>query len=288
MYPVKSSAARSTLEEMLDSIRTGDEEQGDMPPALPQRPTSRARLPSSVRARKHLGAAMDSLTLPSKGPTVLLKENVPVDSPIANLVLPRGPSAVPPETLNKLQVSYSRPLDNSSTTDSSSRFTQESCRTENGNDMYTLNNRSELTLQNAGSQSMVPGIANGPEARVCMEGSTEQHSRDPRDVSEAIGSGLATAVPTLELENSSFSFASQQGPALHTPVEETPAPVVTPLTTGKKWKDDGTLRLKKVSFVQVFLLCVYSRVANFCWNVNCPVILESKREGTSKPAGQYQ
>ncbi|XP_077254052.1 myosin-2-like isoform X2 [Tasmannia lanceolata] len=45
-----SSLARSSLEEMLDSIRRRDERPKDVPPALPVRPTSRARLPSSRRS----------------------------------------------------------------------------------------------------------------------------------------------------------------------------------------------------------------------------------------------
>lgn len=48
-----NSMARSSLEEMLDSLRRRDENEKpkDMPPALPARPklTSRARLPSSKR-----------------------------------------------------------------------------------------------------------------------------------------------------------------------------------------------------------------------------------------------
>ncbi|KAL2633393.1 hypothetical protein R1flu_004872 [Riccia fluitans] len=50
---------RSTLEEMLESIKKTDEKQRDMPPALPQRPTSRGRLPSSVRGRKSASSSSD-------------------------------------------------------------------------------------------------------------------------------------------------------------------------------------------------------------------------------------
>ncbi|KOM42888.1 hypothetical protein LR48_Vigan05g049200 [Vigna angularis] len=47
------SLARSSLEEMLDSLRRRDEEEEkkkDAPPALPPRPTSRARLPPARRS----------------------------------------------------------------------------------------------------------------------------------------------------------------------------------------------------------------------------------------------
>ncbi|WOL12977.1 myosin-2-like [Canna indica] len=42
--------ARSTLEIMLDALRQRDERPQDLPPALPVRPTSRGRLPSSRRS----------------------------------------------------------------------------------------------------------------------------------------------------------------------------------------------------------------------------------------------
>ncbi|KAA8523831.1 hypothetical protein F0562_010254 [Nyssa sinensis] len=47
-----SSIARSSLEEMLDSLRRRDENDKpkDLPPALPARPTSKARLPSAKRS----------------------------------------------------------------------------------------------------------------------------------------------------------------------------------------------------------------------------------------------
>lgn len=52
MLSVSSSTmARSSLEEMLDSLRKRDEKPKDMPPALPARPTSRSmRLPSTRRS----------------------------------------------------------------------------------------------------------------------------------------------------------------------------------------------------------------------------------------------
>ncbi|KAI3869343.1 hypothetical protein MKX03_014521 [Papaver bracteatum] len=45
-----ASTARSSLEEMLDSLRKRDEKPKDTPPALPVRPTSKARLPSARRS----------------------------------------------------------------------------------------------------------------------------------------------------------------------------------------------------------------------------------------------
>lgn len=52
MISPTSMMARSSLEEMLDSLRRKDEcdKPKDLPPALPARPTSRARLPSARRS----------------------------------------------------------------------------------------------------------------------------------------------------------------------------------------------------------------------------------------------
>ncbi|CAK9264759.1 unnamed protein product [Sphagnum jensenii] len=79
------SPVRSTLEEMLDSIKMVDdgdvvldENQKDMLPALPPRPTSRARLPSTLRARKCLGVTLENLGLPSKESSALFNGNADV------------------------------------------------------------------------------------------------------------------------------------------------------------------------------------------------------------------
>ena len=52
LSPSPSLLARSSLEEMLESLRQrdGEEKPKDLPPALPARPTSRARLPSARRS----------------------------------------------------------------------------------------------------------------------------------------------------------------------------------------------------------------------------------------------
>lgn len=56
---------RSTMEEMLVSMNHADERPADMPPALPQRPTSKARLPSVARMRKAVAIAV-AVTVPSE------------------------------------------------------------------------------------------------------------------------------------------------------------------------------------------------------------------------------
>jgi myosin-5 len=52
LSPSPSAIARSSLEEMLDSLRRRDEEEKpkDLPPALPSRPMSRGRLPPAKRS----------------------------------------------------------------------------------------------------------------------------------------------------------------------------------------------------------------------------------------------
>ncbi|XP_010268832.1 PREDICTED: myosin-2 [Nelumbo nucifera] len=64
-----STTARSSLEEMLDSIRRRDEQPKDVPPALPTRPNSKARLPSNRRSLLHNFKIGDGVTvnLPNGG-----------------------------------------------------------------------------------------------------------------------------------------------------------------------------------------------------------------------------
>ncbi|KAL9270038.1 Myosin-2-like protein [Drosera capensis] len=50
MLSVSPTMGKSSLEEMLDNLRQRDEKPKDMPPALPSRPVSKARLPRSRRA----------------------------------------------------------------------------------------------------------------------------------------------------------------------------------------------------------------------------------------------
>lgn len=90
MAEVATTMARSTLEELLESIKSKDEKSKDVPPALPKRPTSRARLPSSVRLRKTVGLAADGLmsARPTNGRTYVTFESAIVDQkPALNLAV---------------------------------------------------------------------------------------------------------------------------------------------------------------------------------------------------------
>ncbi|KAK1304855.1 hypothetical protein QJS10_CPB11g00986 [Acorus calamus] len=61
------SIARSSLEEMLDTIKRRDELPKDVPPALPTRPTSKSRRPSSRRSLP-VSVKIDSLSVPNCPP----------------------------------------------------------------------------------------------------------------------------------------------------------------------------------------------------------------------------
>ncbi|KAL4566850.1 hypothetical protein LXL04_030975 [Taraxacum kok-saghyz] len=78
--------ARSSLEEMLDSLRRRDEEEDeDLPPALPKRPTSRARLPKRL-----LPVKLDVEYVPPPDFTNIKKQDIEcVTSGICNFGLKR-------------------------------------------------------------------------------------------------------------------------------------------------------------------------------------------------------
>ncbi|KAK1326505.1 hypothetical protein QJS10_CPA01g01156 [Acorus calamus] len=61
------SIVRSSLEEMLDTIKRRDELPKDVPPALPTRPTSKSRRPSSRRSLP-VSVKIDSLSVPNCPP----------------------------------------------------------------------------------------------------------------------------------------------------------------------------------------------------------------------------
>jgi hypothetical protein len=252
-------ASRCALEGMLDSIRAEDavegrgmwpegaESQEDSSVPLPLRPTSRTRVPSSVRAKKALGASLDSLALPCKGSAALLKENIAIESPIANLMLIADPA---PKCL-------SRPFDLAS---------EPGCFPLAAREVAT-NNGSVAFPQFVTSPSVIPAA------------STPAKGREPGPDGITAQLHMSEAVACDERidasgEQPSFSFLTAQEP----PLPLTPAPhalqnSALPSTTpssGKKWKDDGTLRLKKVHLspcsqvllnppTQSSLFCIASR-----------------------------
>lgn len=212
-------APRSSLELMLDSMRgegmedsiwTASEEESstvdDLLLPLPLRPTSRARLPSSMRAKKALGASLDNLTVPSKGSPALLKENIALESPIANLM--SDPKCV------------ARP-----------DLASENGHTPLAERDAVVNNGSFSCLQFVTSPSAVFTPARGGRE---LEGGDQLPTRNFDERSNG------------SAERLSFSFLTVQESPL-TPATENlalPATTTSPPSV-KKWKDDGTLRLKK-------------------------------------------
>lgn len=54
-----TSGRRSIMEQMLEEVKRQDEIPKDIPPKLPSRPTSKARLPSNIRTRKPLASSVN-------------------------------------------------------------------------------------------------------------------------------------------------------------------------------------------------------------------------------------
>lgn len=205
-----------------------------LPPPLPVRPSSRARLPSSViKARKHL--VLDHATIPtSKCSTVNStpeKNNHMCDSPIANLV-----SSANSEMCTPRPCSSQLALDSCSGDDSAIGNVQTVSR------VVMDEGSSDLVA----SPSFIPGACKLAEAR---EGEGGAAVSDCRDTGCDPQQPVVTSVQEVEVGQPNFSFLTSESTAPpHTPVPQDPIAAVpmTPPTTGRKWKDDGTLRLKKV------------------------------------------
>lgn len=248
MFSTNGSEGRSTLEEMLDSMRTVeteekevliDETHEELLP-LPLRPTSRARLPSSVRAKKALGACLDNLAVQENDSVVLLKENIALESPIANLVV-----AADPATMSELCLSSA--FDEVSASGERGDLASENGHTPLGTREEATNKESFPSPQFSSSPSVIPDISTP-----AVDGPGLMHSRGALSFDERIDAAGAQELGHGQL---SFSFLTPQEapapptpqtPAPQTPVPEDPSLPVTTPSSGKKWKDDGTLRLKKV------------------------------------------
>lgn len=87
--PVAHLVARSSLEVMLDTLRQRDEQPKDLPPALPARPTSRGRLPSSRRSLP-IGLKLDM----SSSPKMFLVESTKKEESIGEQSPKKGKEVV--------------------------------------------------------------------------------------------------------------------------------------------------------------------------------------------------
>lgn len=92
--PVRGVQDFTTAEYIEEDDMLSDETENDVVLSAPSMPTSRARLSSSMRAKKAPGACIDNLAIPSKGSGMLLKENIALGSPISNLITAVDPAGL--------------------------------------------------------------------------------------------------------------------------------------------------------------------------------------------------
>ncbi|XP_024384280.1 myosin-1 isoform X2 [Physcomitrium patens] len=247
MFPLKSSGPRSTLEEMLDLFRTNDtQEEGTSkdngeearPPPLPARPTSRARLPSSVRARKQQVIAAVKLAPASKIPVDVAKENLATDSLDADKALPfvidclnRDDDQVPkPESFRE------RISDHLSATKAHADQAPQNGHTVVESTLNTPNCTNKSDLEESKAPWTCPAVVSVGRPG----GSEEEAELDSRNLSFDFG-GMpngSLADEETELGRTDLSALVPEQPALPPHSPSSPAP-------SRKWKDDGVLRLKK-------------------------------------------
>lgn len=250
MYRLESVRPRSTLEEMLDLFRTGDA--GDVegengggdetrPPPLPMRPTSRARLPSSVRTRKAQNGAA------GKGLSVnVIKEEAGKDSGGEKIESP----------------TFRVALDE----DSDQVGTPQGFRGKPGGGMPALSSPSESKLEqikspligtgrNSIDRPKSPnGIKGGLESGI--QGGSKLDSGKTRNgdpgktpngsVSKEVQGSVRLGLSVITPDESVFQqMPRAQTPPPVTPPGTPPPEMLQPLPS-RKWKDDGVLRLRKV------------------------------------------
>jgi hypothetical protein len=233
---------RSTLEEMLDSIKmvndedrdvSCDNKQKDLPPALPQRPISRARLPSTVRARKALSPTLENIVVRGN-------ETGEVTSRTADITKERlvvhAPSLYKDETTasvksfnNSEEWQQMEVLDSSSAVARTHRPLVESMssfRSEEDDHVYVA------------SPTFISAVARSTERREAegVEYGRNGTHGDAVETMVKMHRSSSADVLTQCSDKSSFSFQTSQDP---------PAPVISPSTGHKKWKDDGTPCLRK-------------------------------------------
>ncbi len=236
-------SVRSTLEEMLDSIKmvndedrdvSFDDKQKDLPPALPQRPISRARLPSTVRARKALSATLENIVVRGN-------ETGEVTSRTADITEERlvvhAPSLYKDETTASVKsFNNSEEWQQMEVSDTSTAV----ARTHRPlvENMSTFRSEEDGHVY-VGSPTFISAVARSTEMREAegVEYGRNGTHGDAVETMVKIQRSSSADVLTQCSDKSSFSFQTSQDP---------PAPVISPSTGHKKWKDDGTPCLRKV------------------------------------------
>lgn len=217
--PVRGVQDFTTAEYIEEDDMLSDETENDVVLSAPSMPTSRARLSSSMRAKKAPGACIDNLAIPSKGSGMLLKENIALGSPISNLITAVDPAGLASRCLSK-------PFDLASENSHAPLAERE----------IVANYGSLPNPQFVSSPTIMPTLFTPAKESNAQMGSIF----DDRINVSGDNRGFSR-------EQSTFSFlTAQEPPAPQTPGAENFAlhPATTP-SSGKKWRDDGTLRLKK-------------------------------------------
>lgn len=258
MFRLQSGGPRSTLEEMLDLFRTNDMqdvesanavgEETIRPPPLPVRPTSRARLPSSVRSKKAQNAAALKVPPPSGLSVNVIKEEPTVDSPVAKIESPTDCVAL--EGAND-QVSTPEGL-RVKPAESIPALTMPSTPSESKLDQI----KSPLIGPGVNSIDRPNGVKGGLDSgikrgsKLDFGNSLGDPGKTPNgsvanDVAGSVRRGLSVITP----DQPAFQqMANLQTPPLTPPLTPppTPPPELLSPVPDKKWKDDGVLRLRKV------------------------------------------
>ncbi|KAG0602597.1 hypothetical protein M758_10G025900 [Ceratodon purpureus] len=260
MFPMKSSGPRSTLEEMLDLFRTSDaqqekgagEERGEesRPPPLPVRPTSRARLPSSVRAKKQQNGGVVKVVPGSKGLVNGVKEGSAVDRPVGSVKAPGDREGVGRDDDQGLRAGGEGRIPAlGGSGDQAPRngqvdFEKHLTVPSGVNESKLGEIKPSLIGSGVGSIERPRGGEGGSELDSGNSSKKANGSVD-HEVAGDMRPGLSIVRPEqlafIQIPNSPTPPLT---PPL-TPTSTPPPELGSPMPPGKKWKDDGVLRLRK-------------------------------------------
>ncbi|XP_024397400.1 myosin-1 [Physcomitrium patens] len=254
MFPLKSSGPRSTLEEMLDLFRTDDKQEKESmdngeearPPPLPVRPASRARLPSSVRARKHQVVAMVKLISSSERSVDVVQGDVAVDAPAVNTVLCPVTDCldVDDDQVSKPERCQERPVNHPPAI-----VIPDDQALQNGHMAFETNVTATNCTKMSESQEITASLTNPAAISVGKQrvGEEEAELHSNKLLVDVRGTANGSVVDDgAAVEQSDFSaLPPEQLALLQIPSLQSPARTPTSPAPSRKWIDDGVLRLRK-------------------------------------------